>query len=464
MPINSGRAHSDAQRKCLHETLCFEPSSYAAEVSFERPGVVAQKEAQKICPELKHQRGYTSYLLDNRLPSAFPTPLILPGDDLACDPDHEAQNFKSWKKDTERNEVTEERNVIYMIAPPEIDSEVDFLKAWASPQSSIDTETVANVTLQPKMEDILAYLEAFYTGMIVKPVPARYQFTSWDGAPLRPNKSRSRKSSRYIGLTTSSSTVRIRTRPAPTFPSSTFPPFTHQLHLDDLLDALIEDLPSDAYAALLLVRHDLYESDDDDFCMGRAYGGSRVAIVSMGRYDPGLDKAQGINTEHAWPAAHCATFVKELIEEKEKEKKGSNGNKRRAVEITRTHKGSPLDEAVEAYRLQWKDASQCNPQELQKMWLSRVCRTASHELGHCFGMDHCAYYACNMQGTASLHEDARQPPYLCPVDLAKLRMATGRTTLEHYRSLLAFCELHSENAFFAALATWLSEGLLQVPE
>jgi hypothetical protein len=69
---------------------------------------------------------------------------------------------------------------------------------------------------------------------------------------------------------------------------------------------------------------------------------------------------------------------------------------------------------------------------LAALWLGGVCRTASHELGHCFGIDHCVYCACAMQGSASLAEDARQPIYFCPLDLAKLLHATGADMVDHY--------------------------------
>jgi archaemetzincin len=57
------------------------------------------------------------------------------------------------------------------------------------------------------------------------------------------------------------------------------------------------------------------------------------------------------------------------------------------------------------------------------VWFSRLARTVSHELGHCFGMAHCVYYACDMQSAASMREDVRQPPYLCPICEAKVAHA-----------------------------------------
>lgn len=49
----------------------------------------------------------------------------------------------------------------------------------------------------------------------------------------------------------------------------------------ELLDAAISILPDGAYALLFLVHQDLFESPEDEFVCGRAYGASRVAVVSM---------------------------------------------------------------------------------------------------------------------------------------------------------------------------------------
>ena len=94
------------------------------------------------------------------------------------------------------------------------------------------------------------------------------------------------------------------------------------------------------------------------------------------------------------------------------------------------------------------------------LWLGRVCRTASHELGHCFGIDHCVYYACAMQGTASIQEDARQPPYLCPVDLAKVCHATGADMEQRYKTLSRFCDKHG-GSFFDSFSRWIGIRLTQ---
>lgn len=62
-----------------------------------------------------------------------------------------------------------------------------------------------------------------------------------------------------------------------------------------------------------------------------------------------------------------------------------------------------------------------------------------------------------MQGSASVCEDARQPPYLCPVDLAKVVSVTSTSAELRYRALLEFCERgdSKKSLFFASFAAWI---------
>ena len=64
-----------------------------------------------------------------------------------------------------------------------------------------------------------------------------------------------------------------------------------------------------------------------------------------------------------------------------------------------------------------------------------------------------------MQGSASIVEDARQPPYLCPVDLAKVVRATGADVRERYEKLREFCAEHGDVHLFKAFGAWIGGRL-----
>ena len=70
--------------------------------------------------------------------------------------------------------------------------------------------------------------------------------------------------------------------------------------------------------------------------------------------------------------------------------------------------------------------------------LLRTIKLASHETGHIFGMYHCTFYECVMNGTNSLTETDRRPAHLCPVCLRKLEWNTGLNALERYKKLEKF--------------------------
>ena len=315
---------------CEHTQLNLESSLNAARVSYHRPtekqrAAATTRQGTIARPRLKRKR-------DDGLnaaapsPESFPAPLVLPGDDLSLDPSYPPQSLRSWIREKERNQVTQERKAIYIAAPPEVTSYVSCIgngrhserqnrkarsrtaQMCGETSSSnrktgiIDTNEVS--VEPPCVEDVRDYLAAFYHGMPVKLLPSELGFTMWNTGKSKSSKPKSTPTiPSFIGLNTFTSCTRIRVRPAT---DSTFP---CQLNLDDLLDAAIAMLPDDAYALVLLVNHDLYEDEDDEFVCGRAYGGSRVAVISTARYNPELDEKHGVDREHAWPASHCAAHM-----------------------------------------------------------------------------------------------------------------------------------------------------------
>jgi len=453
--------------KCEHSNLIFSSSSHAESIGYKQPALEQRIAATTPTGTLKPKIQDTSAKRDAESSATFPAPLVLPRDDLALDPTYPAQSLRSWIREKDRNKITPDRRTVYLAAPPGLHNGTGFVGEWAHP-SHLGQR--AKKIQQPDARHVLDYLKAFYHGLPVKMLPSEvFTFTLKHDDILSTEKQPPGLDRRIIGLSTQTPSGRkgIRTRPTPDGL------FSHQLNLDDLLDAAIWALPDDAYALVLLVEQDLYEDEEDEFVCGRAYGGSRVAVVSTARYHPSLDEVQEVEREHAWPASCCSVYVQACCVDGETgagraKKKGTA----RATPSVLAHEDastspkpentSPLYAALSAHTslpsLSSSQSSTC----LSGLWLSRVCRTVSHELGHCFGMDHCIYYACSMQGSASIIEDARQPPYLCPVDSAKLLRATGGDAKERYEAILMFCEKYESFHLFAAYGAWVRARLKQL--
>ena len=65
----------------------------------------------------------------------------------------------------------------------------------------------------------------------------------------------------------------------------------------------------------------------------------------------------------------------------------------------------------------------------------RALTLAAHEIGHMFGLPHCRYYQCVMNGSNGLSETDRSPLHLCPVCLRKLDYVARLKLLDRTRRL-----------------------------
>ncbi len=461
---------------CQHLSLSVEQRQLASAAGYHRP-TAAQRDAAAT-PQGRARSNVRMLVNRKQMndgvrivdpirpsPATFPAPLVLPHDDLHLDPTYPPQSMLAWLRQKDRNPVTMERHTIYVAAPPDISPEARFVRTWSRANIHKTSEgTSSNTELaKPRSETLVEYLAAFF-GLSTKLIQDLC-FTTWDDSAQKASKCSKSNGHQYVGLQTTTECVRICTRATPD------KVFSCQLNLDDLLDAAMGMLPADAYALLLLVDQDMFESPEDDFQCGRAYGASRVAVVSTARYSPVLDGSFRVDREHSWPASHCQDFVHLCCRGARQSTEVATSG---AVSLDRDlyQAGTQLSEAYEVNTAQSAMGAavsahsvlhqQTSPDSLSGLWLSRVCRTASHEMGHCFGIDHCVYYACAMQGTASITEDYRQPPYLCPIDLNKILRATGTTRLEQYRALIAFCERYSHVRLFSAYAAWLRSELMDI--
>jgi archaemetzincin len=444
---------------CPHTALHLEPSPFAPLAGFTRPSAFKRAAALSSSGNLSRDLRANKAKVENdavRESRMFPAPLVLPHDDLNYFPEEKAQSFRSWHGSKGRNQVTGERRTIYVAGYPKVDVSVREMKEWFTPsiigegiengarKKKAKTKTTESDEPDPTLEDqipepdinvITDCLRAFYHKMTIKSLPTPLKWTSWTTTSSCPKSKRiPALLPKFVALEHGAEITRVRVRsPAPDRT------FAAQLNLNDILDAAMTILPPDAYALVLLVKHDLYESDDDDFCCGRAYGGSRVAVVQTARYNPLLDERNGIDRAHAWPASHCKDFVdrvyavEDVVPIKATEMQirlGVKGALREAVEATTyassSSSFSSSSETTKGKRkYRGEGGGDGDVKALQNLWTTRVAQTTSHELGHCFGLAHCVYFACVMQSTASVAEDVRQPPYLCPICEEKIWWAVG---------------------------------------
>ncbi|GFN82454.1 nucleolar protein 56-like [Plakobranchus ocellatus] len=143
-----------------------------------------------------------------------------------------------------------------------------------------------------------------------------------------------------------------------------------QISVDSILLKLRAIKPHDALCLIGLTPYDLFGDESDLFVAGMASGFQQVAVFSLMRYNPTLS----FSSEH-W------------------------------YDICNSKKIDPL--------------------EKRRLILQRACKLVVHELCHLFGIAHCVYYSCCMNGSGHLQEDFDQPMMLCPVDLHKLQTLTG---------------------------------------
>ncbi len=91
-------------------------------------------------------------------------------------------------------------------------------------------------------------------------------------------------------------------------------------------------------------------------------------------------------------------------------------------------------------------------QDYETLLLRRSCKVLAHETGHMFGLAHCTYFNCLMNGSNHLAESDRRPLHLCPVCLRKLQWSIGFHVLERYTGL----ERANRAVGFIDEADWLN--------
>ena len=77
------------------------------------------------------------------------------------------------------------------------------------------------------------------------------------------------------------------------------------------------------------------------------------------------------------------------------------------------------------------------PPDVETLVLRRSCRTLAHEISHMFGMHHCTFFTCVVNGSNNLAESDSRPVHACPVCLRKLHSSLGFDPREREERLLS---------------------------
>ncbi|XP_033896154.2 archaemetzincin-2 [Acipenser ruthenus] len=168
-----------------------------------------------------------------------------------------------------------------------------------------------------------------------------------------------------------------------------------QIHAGDLLHYLKKRKPRDAFCIVGITMIDLYPKDSWNFVFGQASLTEGMGIFSFARYDDNFY---------------------------------SRNYKGR---LQKTKKLTPGDYSL---------FSGCYTPPITSTLLYRSCKTLTHEIGHIFGLKHCQWLRCVMQGSNHLEESDRRPLDLCPICVRKLQSAIGFRIAERYQALLRWIE------------------------
>jgi len=88
--------------------------------------------------------------------------------------------------------------------------------------------------------------------------------------------------------------------------------------------------------------------------------------------------------------------------------------------------------------------------DYEKTLLRRSGKVLVHETAHMFGLQHCIYFRCVLNGSNHLAESDARPMHECPVDLHKLHYSIGFDVAKRYATLLRF----SDKAGFTDERDW----------
>jgi archaemetzincin len=97
-----------------------------------------------------------------------------------------------------------------------------------------------------------------------------------------------------------------------------------------------------------------------------------------------------------------------------------------------------LQERVGVWSIYRNGAADGNEADF-RLCLLRTLKTATHETGHMFSLEHCTAYECGMCGSNHRQEVDRRPVEFCPECVAKVWYACRCDPADRFRKLAGFC-------------------------
>ena len=183
-----------------------------------------------------------------------------------------------------------------------------------------------------------------------------------------------------------------------------------QLQTREIFLFLIHMLPRDAYCVLAITMLDLYPDRRWNFVFGQASTRDRIGVFSFARNHPDFFTAD---------------------------------------------KPVSLDKLSEVSVL------------ARQMMIWRSCNILTHEITHMFGLEHCVYFSCLMNGRNHQEESDKAGSFLCPVCLHKMQHCMRFDFVARYEAMLAFYKSRlvpsdadsKEEDYYRKCSDWLQKAL-----